>query len=43
MSKDVDGEAIIAYFADKDVGDVDAWPGELDGVRFHLFCMKESD
>ena len=41
--KDVDGEAISAYFADKDVGDADAWPGELDGVRFHLFCMKEPD
>jgi hypothetical protein len=41
--KDVDGDAIHDHFAAKDVGDVDAWPGELDGVRFHLFCMKEPD
>lgn len=41
--KDVNGEAIAAYFEDKDVGHSDAWPGEQDGVRFHLFCMKEPD
>jgi hypothetical protein len=41
--KDVNGDAISAHFADKDIGDVDAWPGELDGVQFHLFCMKEPD
>jgi hypothetical protein len=27
----------------KDVGDSKAWQGELDGVKFHLFCMKEPD
>jgi hypothetical protein len=41
--KDVDGEAISSYFDDKDVGHSDAWPGEIDGVRFHIFCMKEPD
>ena len=41
--KYVDGNAINAHFATKDVGDVDAWPGELDGVSYHLFCMKEPD
>jgi hypothetical protein len=41
--KDVDGNVINTDFSDKDVGDADAWPGELDGVQFHLFCMKEPD
>jgi hypothetical protein len=41
--KDVNGDAIASYFDDKDVGHSDALPGEIDGVRYHLFCMKEPD
>ena len=41
--KDVDGDRLSTYFADKDVGDSDALEGELDGIKFHLFCMKEPD
>jgi len=41
--KHVDGDAIAAHFADKEIGYTDALPGELDGVPFHLFCMKEPD
>jgi hypothetical protein len=37
----VDEDAITAHFADKDIGYTDAMPGELDGVGFNLFCMKE--
>ena len=39
----VDGEGIKALFGTKDIGDVDALGGTLDGVPFHLFCMKEPD
>jgi hypothetical protein len=41
--KHVDGEAIATHFTEKEVGYMDAWPGELDGVNFHLFCMREPD
>jgi hypothetical protein len=37
----IDGDAIAAHFADKKIGYTDALPGELDGVNFNLFCMKE--
>ena len=41
--KHIRGDEIIAHFKDKEVGSVDAWPGTLDGVSFHVFCMKEPD
>ena len=41
--KYIRGDEIAEHFRDKDVGAVDAWPGELDGVRFHVFCMKKPD
>jgi hypothetical protein len=39
----IQGDAIDNYFADKDVGEVDALPGVLDNVPFHVFAMKEPD
>jgi hypothetical protein len=39
----VPGDDIIAHFSDKNVGDVDAIKGQLDGVPFYLFGMKEPD
>ena len=27
----------------KQVGDVDAWPGKLDGIKFYAQCLKEPD
>jgi len=41
--KYIPGDDVKAHFADKQIGDVDAWPGELDGVPFHIFAMKEPD
>ena len=41
--KHVNGDAIKAHFEDKNVGDVDAWKGVLDGVPLHIFAMKEPD
>jgi hypothetical protein len=37
------GDEIDKHFDDKEVGDVDAWPGTLDNVPFHVFAMKEPD
>jgi hypothetical protein len=34
----IPGDAIIEHFVDKNVGDVDALPGMLDNVPFHLIC-----
>ena len=39
--KHIRGDDIAQHFEKKEVGDVDAWPGEMDGVKFHVFCMKE--
>jgi hypothetical protein len=39
----ISGDEIISHFADKDVGAVDALPGMLDNVPFHVFAMKEPD
>ena len=39
----VDGEAVKAHFAEKEVGSVDVWPGTLDNTPFKLACMKEPD
>ena len=41
--KYVPGEAIKEHFRDKEVGSVDALKGQLDGVPFHLYAMKEPD
>ena len=41
--KHIPGEAIVSHFATKDVGHIDALQGQLDGVPFHVFCMKEED
>jgi hypothetical protein len=39
----IPGDAIIAHFVDKNVGDVDVLPGMLEDVPFHVFAMKEPD
>ena len=37
------GKDIIAHFTDKPIGAADAIKGELDGMPFYIFGMKESD
>jgi Transposase IS4 len=37
------GDKIIKHFKNKEVGYVDALPGMLDNVPFHVFGMKEPD
>ena len=39
--KHVPGDEIIQHFAEKEVGDVDALKGEMDGVPFYIYAMKE--
>ena len=39
--KHVRGHDIIAHFAEKKVGETDAIHGELDGIPFYLYGMKE--
>lgn len=41
--KYVDGDKIKEHMEAKEVGDVDAWAGALDGVKFHIHCLKEPD
>lgn len=41
--KHICGDEIVAHFQEKEVGAVDAWPGTLDGVPFHVVCMKETN
>lgn len=41
--KHVAGDAIREAFADKPIGHQDRLPGEFDGVKFDLFCMKEPE
>ena len=41
--KHISGEDIIAHFMDKPIGAADAIKGELDGMPFYIFVMKESD
>ena len=41
--KHIPGEAIVLHFATTDDGHIDALPGQLDGVPFHVFYMKEED
>jgi Transposase IS4 len=39
--KYIPGEQIQQHFAGQEVGSVDALGGTLDGVPFHVFCMKD--
>ena len=39
--KYIDGDGIKSHFHNKKVGDVDALPGTLDEIPFHVFAMKE--
>ena len=41
--KYVPGNEIIAHFDNKDVGDIDAIKGTMDGVPFHIHAVKEPD
>ena len=41
--KYIRGEEIKTHFENKEVGDVDSWKGNLQGVPFHVYCMKEPD
>ena len=41
--KYVPGDDIIAPFDNKNVGDIDAIKGTMDGVPFHIHAMKELD
>ena len=41
--KHVPGDKIIEHFKDKAVGYVDARQGNLDGIPFYLYGMKEPD
>ena len=41
--KHVPGEQIIQHFADTAIGSADAIKGELDGVPFYIYSMKELD
>ena len=41
--KHVPGDQIIQHFADKAVRSADAIKGELDGVAFYIYGMKEPD
>ena len=41
--KHVPGDEIIEHFKDKAVGYVDARQGNLDGIPFYLYGMKEPD
>ena len=39
--KYINGDAIKLEFEDREIRDSDALPGELDGVSFQVFAMKE--
>ena len=41
--KCIKGDDVKAHFADREVSTVDAWPWQLDGVKFHVSCIKEPD
>ena len=41
--KHIPGDAVKAHFEDRAIGDADAWAGEMDGVPFHVYAMKEPD
>ena len=41
--KFIDGNAIAAHFEDKEVGDIDSWPGKMveanRETNFHVVCQ----
>ena len=39
--KHIKGDEIRDHFVQREVGDVDALPGIMDGVSFHVYAMKE--
>ena len=41
--KYIKGDDIKSHFDDKDVGDCNAWKGQMDEVDFHVYAMKEPD
>ena len=41
--KFIKGNDVKAQFVDSEVGAVDACPGHMDGVKFHVICIKEPD
>ena len=41
--KYIKGDEIKKHFDNKPIGTADAWKGELEGVPFHVFAMKEPD
>ena len=41
--KHIRGDDIKKHFEDKEIGAADAWQGEMEGVPFHVFGMKDTD
>ena len=41
--KYIKGDDIKSHFDGKDVGDCDAWKGQMDEVDFHVNAMKEPE
>ena len=41
--KYIKGDDIKDHFDDKEVGDCDAWKGQMDEVDFHVYAMKEPE
>ena len=41
--KFIKGDDVKAHFADREVGAVNVWQGQLYDVKFHVSCMKEPD
>ena len=41
--KYIRGEEIKTHFESLECGFADAWPGKLDNIPFHIYCMKEPD
>ena len=39
----IKGDDVKAHFSDCEVGAVGAWTGNLDGIKFHVSCMKEPE
>ena len=39
--KYIKGDDIKSHFDDKDVGNCNAWKGQMDEVDFHVYAMKE--
>ena len=41
--KYIKGDDIKSHLDDKDIGDCDAWKGQMDEVDFHVYTKKEPD